>query len=246
MSSHPGAWPWPWRMLSRVENRTGHHRHHHRGSDPARARPPLRAVPGRGGADRRAAHPPGRRRPRRRPGDHRLAPAPPPRPPGLPRHDQPLPHPGRAQRLRAAAARLARGAEELPARSPHHLREARDPARPARPPGPVPHRVQPAPTPPITAAPGHPGHGLRRDAQRPARAQPRHRHRVRHDRIGSTGTVTLRVAGALRHIGIGRTHTGTHVILLIQDHQVRVVNATTGELLRELTIDPTRDYQPRA
>ena len=54
------------------------------------------------------------------------------------------------------------------------------------------------------------------------------------------------MAGALRHIGIGRTHTGTHVILLIQDHQVRVVNATTGELLRELTIDPTRDYQPRA
>ena len=60
------------------------------------------------------------------------------------------------------------------------------------------------------------------------------------------GTVTLRVAGALRHIGIGRTHAGTHVILLIQDLQVRVVNATTGELLRELTIDPTRDYQPPA
>ncbi|MFE7631567.1 hypothetical protein [Kocuria sp. NPDC057446] len=69
---------------------------------------------------------------------------------------------------------------------------------------------------------------------------------VRHDRIGSTGTVTLRVAGVLRHIGIGRTHKGTHVFLLIQDHQVRVVNATTGELLRELTIDPSRDYQPRA
>jgi transposase InsO family protein len=70
--------------------------------------------------------------------------------------------------------------------------------------------------------------------------------RVRHDRVGSSGTVTLRVAGALRHIGIGRTHAGTHVILLIQDQHVRVVNATTGELLRELTIDPTRDYQPRA
>ena len=59
------------------------------------------------------------------------------------------------------------------------------------------------------------------------------------------GTVTLRVAGQLRHIGIGRTHTGTHVILLIQDLEVRVVNAITGELLRELTIDPDRDYQPR-
>ena len=70
--------------------------------------------------------------------------------------------------------------------------------------------------------------------------------RVRHDRVGSSGTVTLRVAGALRHIGIGRTHAGTHVILLIQDLQVRVVNAITGELLRELTIDPTRDYQSQA
>jgi hypothetical protein len=31
---------------------------------------------------------------------------------------------------------------------------------------------------------------------------------------------------------------------LVQDLHVRVVNATTGELLRELNIDPTRDYQP--
>ena len=69
--------------------------------------------------------------------------------------------------------------------------------------------------------------------------------RVRHDRIDKSGTVTLRVAGQLRHIGIGRTHKGTHVILLIQDLDVRVVNAITGELLRELTIDPDKDYQPR-
>jgi transposase InsO family protein len=68
--------------------------------------------------------------------------------------------------------------------------------------------------------------------------------RVRHDRIDTSGTVTLRVAGQLRHIGIGRTHARTHVILLVQDLDVRVVNAVTGELLRELTIDPERDYQP--
>jgi transposase InsO family protein len=68
--------------------------------------------------------------------------------------------------------------------------------------------------------------------------------RIRHDRISKTGNVTLRVAGQLRHIGIGRTHTGTHVILLIQDLDVRIVNAITGELLRELTIDPNRNYQP--
>jgi transposase InsO family protein len=69
--------------------------------------------------------------------------------------------------------------------------------------------------------------------------------RIRHDRIDKSGTVTLRVAGQLRHIGVGRTHNGTHVILLIQDLDVRVVNAVTGELLRELTIDLNKDYQPR-
>ena len=45
-------------------------------------------------------------------------------------------------------------------------------------------------------------------------------------------------------IGIGRTHAGTHVLLLAQDLHVRIVHAATGELLRELTIDPTRDHQP--
>jgi len=32
--------------------------------------------------------------------------------------------------------------------------------------------------------------------------------------------------------------------MLIQDLHVRIINATTGELLRELTIDTTRNYQP--
>jgi len=68
--------------------------------------------------------------------------------------------------------------------------------------------------------------------------------RVRQDKISKAGTVTLRVAGQLRHIGIGRTYAGTYVILLVQDLDVRVVNAATGELLRELTVDPRRDYQP--
>jgi hypothetical protein len=69
--------------------------------------------------------------------------------------------------------------------------------------------------------------------------------RIRHDVVDKSGTVTLRIASQLRHIGIGRTHKGTHVILLIQDLDVRIVNAITGELLRELTIDTNRDYQPQ-
>ena len=68
--------------------------------------------------------------------------------------------------------------------------------------------------------------------------------RVRHDRVDLRGTVTLRIAGKMHHIGIGRTYAGTDILLLVQDLHVKIVNKTTGELLRELTIDPRRDYQP--
>src|SRR5207342_3370245 len=68
--------------------------------------------------------------------------------------------------------------------------------------------------------------------------------RIRRDRIDDSGVVTLRHAGRLHHIGIGRTHARTHVLLLVQDLDIRVVHAATGELLRQLTLDPTRDYQP--
>ena len=56
--------------------------------------------------------------------------------------------------------------------------------------------------------------------------------------------MTLRVHGRLHHIGMGRTLARTHIVLLVSDLHVRVVDASTGELLRELTIDPERDYQP--
>jgi hypothetical protein len=32
--------------------------------------------------------------------------------------------------------------------------------------------------------------------------------------------------------------------LLVQDLHVRIINAATGELLRQLTLDPARNYQP--
>jgi transposase InsO family protein len=68
--------------------------------------------------------------------------------------------------------------------------------------------------------------------------------RIRHDRVDATGVVTVRHTGRLHHIGIGRTHARTHVLLLIHDLDIRVINAATGQLLRELTLDPTRNYQP--
>ena len=68
--------------------------------------------------------------------------------------------------------------------------------------------------------------------------------RTRRDKIDKAGSVTLRVAGRLRHIGVGRTYARTDVILLVQDLHVTVLNAATGEILRDLVIDPRRDYQP--
>jgi hypothetical protein len=55
---------------------------------------------------------------------------------------------------------------------------------------------------------------------------------------------THRVNGCLHHIGTGHEHARTPVLMLVCDLHVRVINAATGELIRELTIDPARNYQP--
>ncbi len=75
--------------------------------------------------------------------------------------------------------------------------------------------------------------------------RPEGHHRVRRDRIDKTGCVTLRYRTRLFHIGIGRAHAGTRVLLLVKDLDVRVVAENDGELLRHLTLDPTKDYQSR-
>ena len=69
-------------------------------------------------------------------------------------------------------------------------------------------------------------------------------YRVRTDKIDSGGTVTLRHNSRLHHIGLGREHAGTRVYLLTADLHIRVIAIETGEDIRELTLDPTRDYQP--
>jgi transposase InsO family protein len=70
-------------------------------------------------------------------------------------------------------------------------------------------------------------------------------YRVRNDTIDAGGTVTLRHNSRLHHIGLGAAHRGTRVMLLIDDLHVRVIGRDTGQLIRELILNPTRDYQPR-
>jgi hypothetical protein len=42
---------------------------------------------------------------------------------------------------------------------------------------------------------------------------------------------------------MGHPRRGTQILVLVHDLNIRVLNKH-GELLRELTLDPTRDYQP--
>ena len=68
--------------------------------------------------------------------------------------------------------------------------------------------------------------------------------RIRHDRIDPSGVFTLRHNSRLHHIGVGRRHAGTDVLVLVHDLDIRVLTSD-GELIRELRLDPTRDYQPQ-
>lgn len=98
----------------------------------------------------------------------------------------------------------------------------------------LPHRATPATiyNTGLKATPPEPGHSTNTH------------YRVRRDQVDDAGSVTLRIHGRLHHIGIGRTHARTPIIMLVDDLHVIVVNATTGEKLRELSIDTSRNYQP--
>ena len=62
--------------------------------------------------------------------------------------------------------------------------------------------------------------------------------------VDGQGKVSLRHDSKLHHIGLGRAHKGKPIKLLVADRDIRVLDADTGELIRRLTLDPTRDYQP--
>ena len=70
-------------------------------------------------------------------------------------------------------------------------------------------------------------------------------YRVRHDRIDAAGVITIRYNSHLHHIGLTKRRRGAKVTVLIDDLDIRVLDHNTGQLIRKLVLDPTRDYQPR-
>lgn len=43
---------------------------------------------------------------------------------------------------------------------------------------------------------------------------------------------------------IGRAHKNRPIKLLIADRDIRIIDLENGQLIRELTLNPNRDYQP--
>jgi transposase InsO family protein len=78
---------------------------------------------------------------------------------------------------------------------------------------------------------------------KPAGSPPATYFRVRNDKVDETGKVSLRHDSRLYKIGLGRAHKGRAIKLLIADENIRVIDSQ-GELIRELTLDPSRSYQP--
>ena len=68
--------------------------------------------------------------------------------------------------------------------------------------------------------------------------------RVRTGRADTDGKISLDLNGKRHSIGTGREHARTRVLILVNGPRMRIINRDTGELIRELTIDPARNYQP--
>jgi hypothetical protein len=67
--------------------------------------------------------------------------------------------------------------------------------------------------------------------------------KVRRDRVDTNGTVTLRHRSNLHHIGVGRAHKKQRILMLVADLDIRILDVA-GTVLRHLTLDPSKDYQP--
>ena len=76
----------------------------------------------------------------------------------------------------------------------------------------------------------------------PAEARTPGHYRIRYDRIDDTGKISLRRAGRMHHLGIGRKHAHTRILALADNTTITVIALHTGEVLSTHTINPARSY----
>ncbi len=67
-------------------------------------------------------------------------------------------------------------------------------------------------------------------------------YRVRFDHVDHFGKVSLRRAGKMHHLGIGRAHAGKAITILVDEKVVQVVEDKTGEILTTHLIDGEKIY----
>ncbi len=73
---------------------------------------------------------------------------------------------------------------------------------------------------------------------------PNQHFRVRHDTVDQFGKLTLRYGSRIHHLGIGKNHTTTPVLIVVTTTTVTVLSKTTHQLIASHTVDPNRNYWP--
>jgi len=76
----------------------------------------------------------------------------------------------------------------------------------------------------------------------PKSAEAKEHYRVRHDIVDTFGKVSLRRAGKMHHLGVGRGNRDKRVIIVVDHVKVSVVEKQTGEVLSEHEINPAKEY----
>ena len=67
-------------------------------------------------------------------------------------------------------------------------------------------------------------------------------YRVRFDRVDTFGKVSLRRAGKMHHLGVGRGYAGKAVTVLVDEVEVMVIDQGSGEIISKHTIDPEKNH----
>jgi len=66
--------------------------------------------------------------------------------------------------------------------------------------------------------------------------------RIRHDHVDKDGKVSFRRAGKMHHLGVGKTHQKTPVIIHADQTHATVANERTGEVISQHLIEPDKAY----